>query len=131
MKTKMHRHECNTHIKPFFYSENQIMDFSYAIFPVKEKNKCWKNFKIKENRYLFILFIHVMKLKIWCGHRRCQPRETSQVLRAITDNTPNSIVKSEFTWTIGTWEHVLQCASCITHRSPSGREAVCSPRRAR
>jgi hypothetical protein len=40
----MHWHECNTH-NFLFDSENQTMDFSYTIFPIK-KNKCWKNFKI-------------------------------------------------------------------------------------
>jgi hypothetical protein len=38
MKTKMHGHECNTHIKPFFYSENQTMTFSYTRFPVNKIN---------------------------------------------------------------------------------------------
>jgi hypothetical protein len=41
----MHRDECNTH-NFLFNLENQTIDFSYTIFPVK-KNKCWKkNFKL-------------------------------------------------------------------------------------
>jgi hypothetical protein len=59
----MHRHECNTHIIILFNLENQTMDFSYTIFPVK-KNKCCKNFKIMINRYLIILSIHILKLEI-------------------------------------------------------------------
>jgi hypothetical protein len=36
-KTKMHRHECNT--RNFLFNlENQTMDFSYTIFPVKKIN---------------------------------------------------------------------------------------------
>jgi hypothetical protein len=34
----MHQHECNTHIKPFFYSENQTMTFSYTRFHVNKIN---------------------------------------------------------------------------------------------
>jgi hypothetical protein len=34
-----------THITFLFNLENQTMDFSYTIFPVK-KNKGWKSFKI-------------------------------------------------------------------------------------
>jgi hypothetical protein len=43
--TKMHRHECNTHIEPIYLiQEIKQRFFSYNIFPVKKK--CWKNFKI-------------------------------------------------------------------------------------
>jgi hypothetical protein len=59
----MHRHECHTH-NFLFNLENQTNDFSYTIFPVK-KNKCWKKFlKLRENRYLIILSIHILKLEI-------------------------------------------------------------------
>jgi hypothetical protein len=34
------------HSQLLFNLENQAKDFSYTIFPVKKKNKCWKNFKI-------------------------------------------------------------------------------------
>jgi hypothetical protein len=55
--TKMHRHECNTH-NFLFNLENQTVDFSYAIFPVK-KNKCWKNFKImRKLLFKYSLYSH-------------------------------------------------------------------------
>jgi hypothetical protein len=54
----MCRHECNTH-NFLFNLENQTMDFSYTIFPVK-KNKCGENFKIMKK----LLFIHILKLEI-------------------------------------------------------------------
>jgi hypothetical protein len=39
------------------------MDFSYTIFPVKKMN-VGKFLKLGENRYLIILSIHILKLKI-------------------------------------------------------------------
>jgi hypothetical protein len=55
--TKMHRHECNTHIEPiYFYSENQIMIFSYTRFPVNKTN-VEKFFKIMR-KLLFNYFFY-------------------------------------------------------------------------
>jgi hypothetical protein len=43
--------------------ENQTMNFSYTIFPVKKIN-VGKILKFRENRYLIILSIHILKLEI-------------------------------------------------------------------
>jgi hypothetical protein len=58
----MHRHECNIH-NFLFNLENQTKDFSYTIFPVKKIN-VGKILKLRENRYLIILSIHILKLEI-------------------------------------------------------------------
>jgi hypothetical protein len=52
MKTKMHRHECNTHIKPFFIQK------------IKKKINVGKILNLSENRCLCMLFIHILKLEI-------------------------------------------------------------------
>jgi hypothetical protein len=44
-------------------SENQTKDFSYTIFPVKKIN-VEKILKLRENCYLIILSIHILKLEI-------------------------------------------------------------------
>jgi hypothetical protein len=54
----VHRRECNTHSKPFFYSENQTMTaFSYTRFPVNKINVEKFILKLRENSCLIILSI--------------------------------------------------------------------------
>jgi hypothetical protein len=45
MNTQMHRHECNTHIRPFFNFKKTIKALSYNTFPVKKIN-VGKNLKL-------------------------------------------------------------------------------------
>jgi hypothetical protein len=46
------------HSQLLFDLENQTMDFSCTIFPVK-KNKCWKNFKImRKTLFNYSLYSH-------------------------------------------------------------------------
>jgi hypothetical protein len=59
--TKMHRHECNTHIEPIYLiQEIKQRFFSYNIFPVKKN--VGKILKFWENYCLIILSIHILKL---------------------------------------------------------------------
>jgi hypothetical protein len=51
------------HSQLLFNLENQTMDFSYTIFPVKKIN-VGKILKLWEHRYLNILAIHILKLEI-------------------------------------------------------------------
>jgi hypothetical protein len=59
--TRMHRHECNTHIIVLSRKSNNA--FSCTIFLVKKIN-FGKILNLSENRCLCILSIHILKLEI-------------------------------------------------------------------
>jgi hypothetical protein len=76
--TEMHRHECNT-LNFLFDSEKSNKGFSYTIFPVKINVGIF--FKLRENRYLIILSIHIQKLEIsGCDKMRVQEQDARKFI---------------------------------------------------
>jgi hypothetical protein len=114
----MHQHECNTH-NFIFNLENQTMDFSYTIFPVK-KNKCWKNFKIMiKLLFNYSLYSHpeIGNFRVWQFSRRLGSRSNSRNLRRISRNlwglyfqkTQGCVWPLEFVLKLGIFLHPLIC----------------------
>jgi hypothetical protein len=69
----MHLHECNTH--NFLFNQKIKQWFFLYYIPCKEKNIVGKNLNLRENYYLIIHYIHILKLEI----SRCD----IQLVRAI------------------------------------------------